>query len=168
MLFVGSTKETVDETKTVTKNPDILVRTEGKRTQFWTNNARTRHGPHLITLEVHQHENLADLLHRYEVSREFGVLHHLAELVGLNGERTADARAGREAVVLEYGEESLVEWSNYFFHLRNPKGNGSTWADEGAGGGKCRGKPFVHQNCRCGPHFGCKPRDLSTDAILTF
>ena len=72
---------------------------------------------HLVALEVDQHENLPNLLHRNVVAGEFGVLHHLAELVGLDGERAADARAGREAVVLEDCQEYFVEGSNYLFHL---------------------------------------------------
>lgn len=34
-----------------------------------------------------------------------------------------------------------------FFTCETPKGSGSTWPGEGAGGGGVSRKPFVHQNC---------------------
>lgn len=72
----------------------------------------------LVRLEINHHKNLADLLHGDEVSSKVCVLHHLPELVGLDGEGAANARARSEAVVLEDAQDGLVEWRNSLLHLR--------------------------------------------------
>lgn len=73
---------------------------------------------YLVALEVHHDEDLADLLHGDEVAGEVGVLHHLPELVRLDGEGAADALTWGEAVVLEDVQDSPVEGRDGLLHLR--------------------------------------------------
>lgn len=72
---------------------------------------------HLIRLEINHHKNLADLLHGDEVSGKVCVLHHLPELVGLDGECAANALARSEAIILEDAQDGLVERCKGFLHL---------------------------------------------------
>lgn len=72
----------------------------------------------LVRLEINHHKNLADLLHGDGVSGKICVLHHLPELVGLDGESSADALARSKTVVLEDTQYGLVDGCNDLLHLR--------------------------------------------------
>lgn len=72
---------------------------------------------YLVALEVHQDKDLSDLLHRYGVPSQLGVLHHLVKLVWLNGKRPADVLAGRDTVEVEDSQQGLVERRKGLFHL---------------------------------------------------
>lgn len=72
---------------------------------------------HLVALKVDQDKYFSNLLHGYEISRKLCILHHLAELIWLDGERSPDALAGCEAVILEYRQKRLVKRSNGLLDL---------------------------------------------------
>lgn len=73
---------------------------------------------HLVGLEIDHHENLADFLDRDGVAGKRCVLHHLPELVGLNGEGATNTLAWCEAVVAENAQDDVVEWGDDLLHLR--------------------------------------------------
>lgn len=72
----------------------------------------------LVGLKINHHENLANLLHGNEIPGKVCVLHHLPELVGLDGEGAANALARGEAVILEDTQDGLVEGCYGLLHLR--------------------------------------------------
>lgn len=80
---------------------------------------------HLIGLEVNHHKNLSDLLHGDKVSSEICILHHLPELVRLDGESATNALARGETVVLEHGQDGLVEGCNSFLNLHQRHNSGA-------------------------------------------
>lgn len=72
---------------------------------------------HLVRLEVDHDEYFTDLLHRNGVSGKVSILHHLAELIRLDGKRSTNTLTWRETIEVENVQEDLIKWSDNGLHL---------------------------------------------------